>query len=349
MFVLSSSMLSDMQRDAQGSSMRTSLAAISSAAADSLLRSPGTPVDWTNASVESLGLADEPFVLNLTKLIRLRDVQSQDVSWLAGVGRLNASLNITRNGTTLRSGILREPIAYFSTGDVDIPPYLQGMAWDYYWNGAVPPEWLDSRQHYDGASFDEVLENRDAYYSIIVEDAALSNDAVNISALQDFVSDGGLLLCEGRCAGLLGDNFSVSYQTYGVDRIGVLAENGFLIYGASTGAPVLFASAREGFYSNESRGEAPMRVHVSDSVNASVALIGAWEYGNGVIYYVADADASFGGVPASQSLNLRGFPLAFGNQPSGDANVFVTRRPCLIEGDFRQPALFEILVWGSNA
>jgi len=73
--------------------------------------------------------------------------------------------------------------------------------------------------------------------------------------------------------------------------------------------------------------------------------VGSWRYGNGVIYYVADADAAFGSVPASQALNLAGFPLAFGNPPNDQINVFVVRRPCLVEGDFRQPALFELFVW----
>jgi len=345
LFVLASSMLSDLQRDARGSSDRAALADSSSAAADALLLSGGAPADWNNATVASLGLADEPFVLNLTKLLRLRDVRADDLSWLVGVGRLNASINITKNGATLRSGVLRERVAYFSDGGADLPPYLQGMAWDYYWAGVGSPDWRDSLSQHEGASLDEILENRSAYNSIIVEDAALSYAGVNVTALQDFLGQGGLLLCEGRCAGLLGSNFSISSETYPAGREGVVADAGFLLYGVSSGAPVAFSSATEAFYSNESEGDAALRIVVRDSVNSSSALVGSWRYGNGVIYYVADADAAFGSVPASQALNLAGFPLAFGNPPNDQINVFVVRRPCLVEGDFRQPALFELFVW----
>ena len=338
-------MLSELQRDAAGSSARASLADSSSGAADALLLSPGSPADWNNATVTSLGLADEPFVLNLTKLLRLKDVRAEDLSWLTGVGRLNASINITSNGASMRSGFLRERVAYFSNADVDLPPYLQGMAWDYYWAGTGTPDWRDSLSQHEGASLDEILENRSAYKSIIVEGAGLSYADVNITALQDFLEQGGLLLCEGRCAALLGSNFSVSAEEYPAERSGVVTDPSFVLSNVSAGVSVAFAWAREAFYSNETESEAEVRITVRDSVNSSSALIGSWRYGNGVIHYVSDAEADFGGLPASKALNIAGFPLAFGNPPSNQVNVFMARRPCLVEADFRQPALLELAIW----
>ncbi|MFH0835179.1 MAG: hypothetical protein V1881_02455 [Candidatus Micrarchaeota archaeon] len=347
-FILASSMLSELQRDAAGSSARASLADSSSGAADALLLSPGSPADWNNATVTSLGLADEPFALNLTKLLRLKDVRPDDLSWLMGAGRLNASINITSNGETVRSGFLRERVAYFSNGDVDLPQYLQGMDWDYYWAGIGTPDWRDSLSQHGGATLDEILENRSAYNSIIVEDAGLSYADVDISSLQDFLEQGGLLLCEGRCASLLGSNFSVSTEAYPAGRAGIVADPSFVLYNVSIGDAVAFTWAREAFYSNESEGDADLRIVVRDSVNLSSALIGSWRYGNGVIHYISDAEAEFGGLPASEALNIAGFPLAFGNPPSNQMNVFMARRPCLVEADFRQPALLELAVWDSG-
>lgn len=329
------------------------LATISFAVSDSLLRSPGHPVDWTPEDVESVGLAGEGGVLNSSKTLRLLALNYSSFLRLTGLAGRNAWLAITGNGSTTRSGVFRQPIAYYSVDEHDLFDYLnnKNLSWDYYWGQGIQPEpgHGDARAFYSGARaalFNGLFENQSLYKTVVVEEPSLLPDEVNISAVQEFLDKGGLLVFRGDAA-LLAANLSMTALP-GEARSGGVNQTGFFLFNVSAGESVSFTNASWAVYSNESAGDAGLRVFVGDAANQSEGLACSWRYGNGVVYFLSDAQATFGAgaaKPAAEVLNLAGWPLEYGVAPQNPENAFVVQKPCLLEKDFLEPCLARLVFW----
>lgn len=60
-----------------------------------LVRTQGLPQDWNETSATSIGLAESEFILNYTKILRLKNMQASRVRSLLGLGEYDFFVNIT--------------------------------------------------------------------------------------------------------------------------------------------------------------------------------------------------------------------------------------------------------------
>ncbi|MFA6035420.1 MAG: hypothetical protein WC759_00490, partial [Candidatus Micrarchaeia archaeon] len=121
--------------------VRKDLQIATSAIADLLMRSPGSPANWSVDDVMSIGLANSAHELNTTKLLRLRDIPYEDAKTVLGLDAYNFSINVSeRNGMLATSGIAHSPVAYYSASTHEIFAMLSGsgLVWDYYWGHDLP-------------------------------------------------------------------------------------------------------------------------------------------------------------------------------------------------------------------
>ncbi len=351
----SSFLWSSLRSDVQDVEERNDLSAVTYSAADALIYSGGYPLDWNASSVQSLGFAQDYQILSLGKLVSALDLSYGMLRPLAGVGQYNARFYFTYNSSVLKSGIVRPPAAYFASNNIDLFSFLNAsnVTWDFYWSGGALPAG-DYRANYTGSDasslFDLLLSNQSQYNTILVEDAPFSWSEVNISRVQGFLNNGGVLVYEGEGEDdeiLIGRNFSMSFVDAETDANGVVQSPGFFLRNASVGESVSFAYSEWSFFRNASKNDVAPTIFVANASDSTKALVASWPYGRGVVYYLADSRAIFGGSKnASAVLNLVGWNLDYGIAlPANATQVFIVQRPLLIQNDFRQPALFHLIVW----
>ena len=142
------------------------------------------------------------------------------------------------------------------------------------------------------------------------------------------------------------EKFSVVSRTLARMRKGS-AVTEFFLRNSSAGESVSFGYSEWGLFRNASKNDVAPTIFVANASDSTKALVASWPYGRGVIYYLADSQAVFGGgKSASEALNLVGWNLDYGIElPANATQVFIVQRPLLIQNDFRQPALFHLIVW----
>ena len=225
-------MLSHMRENADSANEKDILAGSAGAAFDTLAYSPGYPLDWTNETVSSVGLATidgwtqaqgSARRIDAAKLLQYAKMDYFTAKALLGLGAFETKMsfheawNASNQSAALaespaRSGIALEPIAYYAESDRDAFDLLNGknVSWDYYWAGSgAAPEQGDSREFYSAGQyggkaelFNALLDNasRLAYRTIIVEQPNFTTGdygAVNQTLLRDFFKARGLLVFEG--------------------------------------------------------------------------------------------------------------------------------------------------------
>ncbi len=350
------STLTSQTREAE---VRKDLQIATVAVADLLLRSSGSPMNWSASDVLSLGLANSAHELNTTKFLRLRKLDYGQAKQALGLSAYNFTLNVSeRNGFAATSGIAHSPVAYYSSSTHDIFPLLSGsgLVWDYYWGHDLPaadPPHGDAR-NFSGATeataFNSMLYNaafNNSYRTIILEQPGLAPSSANLTLLRQFVQDGGILIFEGQGSGgniLINGMGATAYNGAPASGI-VLMRDWFLQKDA--GSAVSFTQSSWAFY--QSPGASPITIEAADTSNHSRGLIASWDYGRGRIYYITDINGSSGGSGLSALIPLAGEKLSYG-MPFTNASfdVFVAKRSAVLatdDGGGRRMVSLELQVW----
>ncbi len=363
---------------------RRELQTLSLSVSDLLVRNPGNPIDWNSTNVKSIGLATEERVLSLNKITAIMGMGYDDVKSrlrLGGLSMLQSDgtaydfdvVFVDSDGYNLTSGVVRSPIAYYAR-DRNRARILEkiegsGLVWDLYWGnaeaqipggsfGAYSPRHryniLGLAQQVD--FFNQYLVmNQSSYRTIIIENLdpsdpgiGLTNDYLNITGLQEFLSNGGILVVVGQGAegaNVIDENFSVhgAYQAGGWGD-GEVADPWHMLPKDSLGRGVSFGSSRWYLYSDP--GDAEIKTIVSQEGEPSRCMICRWNYGFGRIYYIEDLEGSLeGGAPLQDSVAVIGEQLKFGLSPAFQSQVVIVRRTAILEGPEREPVGMTLRVW----
>jgi len=329
------------------------------AIADLLTRSTGSPANWSNSTVFSIGLANRAHELNTTKFLRLKDVTYVDAKSLLGIAAYNISINITQsNGYLATSGVAHSPVAYYSASTHEMQQLIDdsGLDWDYYWGHDMPgtePDHGDSKNFFDGseaAMMNAMLFNataNNAYRTIIIEQPGLARAAANTSAMTQFVEDGGRLIFEGQGNGgeiLIEELGATPYN--GLDEVGLVNTSDWF-FSAPLGLAVNFQSSAWSFYQGEN--DESITIEVTDSSNLSRGLVANWNFGNGRVDYITDINGTVGGDPLTEHFAIGGERLEYGILPTNESDdIFVASRPAVLltDGDEgRRLVSMELLVW----
>jgi hypothetical protein len=186
-----------------------------------------------------------------------------------------------------------------------------------------------------------------SYRTIIMEQPGLPFSSANVTALRQFVQNGGTLIFEGQGSGgeILIDNMGATAYN-GAPASGIVALEDWLVPEAP-GTAVSFTESAWSFYSAE--GAAPIIMEVADAANSSRGLIAQWQYGNGRIYYITDINGTIGGSELSSIIPLAGEKLSYGVAPLNDSlDVFVAKRSGVLTtdgGEGRRMMSMELQVW----
>jgi len=68
---------------------------LSNEATDSLLKTPGYPLNWTSANVELIGLTDKENVINEKKLLLFKSIPYETAKTKLGLGKFEFSFDLT--------------------------------------------------------------------------------------------------------------------------------------------------------------------------------------------------------------------------------------------------------------
>jgi len=320
-----------------------------------LVKTPGSPWNWTPGTVGSIGFSNTRQVMNLTKFEYLREINYTHAKSILGINQYNFSINITDEyGLVATSGVARSPVAYFSNKKEELKPIIaySGLTWDFYWGHDLPsaaPGRADSRFFYDGLKLETLnalLVNasaRHAYRTIILEQPNINVSQLNETALRNFLLSGGRLILEGSgYGGDMRDTFGAN-ASFGADTDGLVVKTDWFVR-AQNGSTIDFQNSEWAVIS----GSSVVRVEVADPLNASRGLVAQWDYGTGRIYYITDINATIAGAPLSTALNIAGERLEYGRYPSDGIDIAVSSRLIVIEGDEadgRRLATMQLLVW----
>ncbi len=297
---------------------------------DSLLKTSGSPNDWNVTNVKSIGLADNDGRINKTKIRRLLSINSSTARRLLGLEGYEFNLSFHVSGYPLMTGVAVSPAAYFYVNDNGLFPGINGsgLVWDLYYAGSSQPQPNNARNVYTGGKavlFNQIVGNSTLYKTIIIENPELTQAQVNINALKNFVSTGGIIIFEGD-AQLISSEFSMSSAT-DPERNGVVRDSDFV--NAPYGANVTFNSSVWYFYSGP--GDSQLRIIAEHEATSGAAFIGSWNHGIGKIYYVTDIEGTVNGQEFSKAANLVGRKAEFST--ASMQNAITTSRPVAINTD----------------
>ena len=328
-----------------------------SSISDLLVKSPGSPSNWTPTDVKSLGLSNTRRVINLTKFESLRQLNYSAVKALLGIYQYNLTINITDEyGLLATSGISRSPVAYFSAEKEELKALIaySGLTWDYYWGHDLPatePDHADARFFYSGSKADTLnallvnASSRKAYRTIIVEEPDLALSDVNATALLQFLLGGGRFILEGKgyAGNLILDGFGV--QSYsGANANGIVLKSDWFVR-AQNGSSASFQDSQWAVYGMD---PGALTIEIADTLNNSRGLVAWWGYGTGRLYYITDANGSTAGRLLTDVLNIAGEKLEYGVYPSNAKNIVISNRLVVIEGDSddgRQFGRMRLVIW----
>ncbi len=338
---------------------RKQLQVISISVAELFLRSPGNPMNWTNESVSSIGLANEAHIINATKVLGLRSVNYDAAKALLGLNPYNFTLNFTNSrGYLITSGVARSPAAYYGASSRDLLPAISdtGLVWDYYWGHDMPeaePSHGDARNFYSDVEADALnamifnATAHHAYSTLIIEQPSVSLADANLTGLAEFVENGGRLIFEGSGfgGGIMIDGLGATAEPI-MPANGILVNKGLILNSPANGSAVNFANAVWAFKRGDEGKD--LNIFVAEQSNFSLGLIASWDYGNGRIYYIADANGTAAGENLNLLLNIGGKGLKYGRDFTQATDIVNIERAVLVASDYgdgSQMAKMQFIVW----
>ena len=339
---------------------RRDMHSVSLSVSDALVRSSGHPQDWNSTNVQSVGLAKEEYVLDLRKVMSLMNMDYDTARSVMRLGNYHISIYLTDlNGYNVSTGVLRSPVAYFCNQQRNIVSQLDssGLIWDTY-QADGPDESAHSQRYYYRAGaygftkpeqmFNFTVLNLSNYKTLILEEPNVKNTSINLTGVQDFLKNGGVLLVKSQQpAGynVIDYGFLMHSEGPAGPFSGNVTSLDLTLVNATVNETVVFSSSTWRYY--QAAGDSPLTNVVSDSVDRAKCLMCYWNYDRGRIYYVEDFTGTVGGGPTtlSERLNLIGWQMKFGVPPATTIDVIAINRVAVLEGIFRQPVAVHILVW----
>ncbi len=343
---------------------RRDMHSVSLSVSDALVRSGGYPLDWNSTNVQSIGLAKEEYVLDLQKIISLMGMDYDSARSIMRLGNYHLFMYITDlNGYNVSTGVLRSPVVYFCNQQRDIASKLDtsGLVWDMYQADGPDESAAHGERYYYLASvygftpermFNYTVLNLSMYKTLILEEPNVKNTSINITGIQDFLNNGGVVLVKSQQAAgynVIDYNFQVHSEGPAGPFSGKISALDPIIVNATVGETVTFPTSSWRYYSTAS--DSQITNVVQDSADPSKCLICRWGYGRGRIYYVEDFVGTVNGGPTSlgERLNVIGWQTKFGIPPANTIDVVAVNRVAVLEGIFRQPVAVHIFIWRSSA
>ena len=355
-------------RDAES---RRDMQAITTYISDSLVRSPGYPKNWTNSTVMMIGLANDEHVVDMNKILLLKNMDYDRVRDILRFGEYNYYIWVTDGGGyDLTSGIVRSPVAVIAhkKSGMEYAKMLNNsvVTWDLYWDdnsGLLGPDDLNQpyinafapRTSYPSSRPDSSLikfmGGQGSYRTLIVEDTGLLNDTVaDISQLINFTKRGGIIIYADTdtlavtrplIAGWSGESFAAPTGN------SVVNNSGSVLLNASPGNGISFTSHKRDVFRNQAQGDAGLNfIANSTATNCQICW---WDYGFGRIYYIEDNQGTLtnatGSYPLTPLLNIVGENMTMGVKPSNRTDLVSIRRMAIVSGFEREVANVNIIVW----
>ncbi len=323
-------------------------------ASDLLVRSPGYPANWSDGDVQSIGFADEPRLLNGSKVVVLLGIDYSKAKTKLGLWNYDFYLNFTDyEGNLITTGLAKPPIAYFLDQGGVLWQKLNGsgLTWDLYYSSASGgADESDFRYSFRGASpigaLNQLLENESEYKTIIIEAHSVKSDQMDRQNVINFLDEGGSIIQFGTSGGnFLLENFSMHYEfAGGSEKIGTIV-NPDGLFDLNVGDSVEFQTPVWGIYSDEN--DSILTPFMTNDANSSIAFAGRWPYSAGLIYFVGDVDAEVNNqTDLFDSIDLVGDSFEYGvKPPSSASDVIVVNRVAVMTTTVRQLANMHLIVW----
>ncbi len=357
---------------------RRDIQTLSVTISDSLVRSSGNPIDWNSTNVQSIGLANSERVLSLRKIHELMKIQYYEVKSKLRVGSTNIHspektydffmFFTDMDGNNLTTGIVRSPVGYFGRDPSHSRALLDinnsEVIWDLYWGnnpGSLPGDagTYTHRVRYANNPLNrlnQLIANHSAYRTMVIENAEINalgftNSDIDLSALQEFVSNGGILIVIGQAppgSNIIDQNFSLigDYNNSGWGD-GNATSPGYAMPDTQDGERVTFTDSAWLFRSETSQ----LEKIVTYPLDSDACMVCAWQYGFGKVYYFNDVDGSTeAGLPLLDHVNddafaIVGKPLKFGLSIWMPSQVVKVKRTVMLEGTDRELASLNMFVW----
>jgi len=294
---------------------QTEPADVISAAAQGIsasLLQQGTPSDWNQESVESIGITNGNHVINRTKLLMFSSLSYNTSKRIFGISSEYFLYFENENGTAFNvEGICGIGNPFFSS------VYNTSVA--YYFNDINNANYKPTLENQFNAdvfsaepgysTFANLVGNITRYDFVFFENPSLS--AVEIAAhrvaLEDFIQQAGKVMIIGKLSNapgenLWGANFHEKATQTLADRNSTAKVNE-PHFEFDEGSSLIFNTAR--YVENAS---ASQWTEVQKFVSDNKIAIGYWHFGNGQVLFVSDASGNHSQVNYTESLE-RAIPL----------------------------------------
>lgn len=324
---LTNDFYSEMQERADTRALQS--AAVS--ASNLLLLSAGSPQDWNESNVSSIGLASESRVINASKFEALIRTNYSIAKVFLGIGARNLWINASDAfGGPAFTGIASSPAALYTSGGEFMLKSVNGtgLMWDFYWPFNSTRDFGDSRNAYkingQASCLNALFANRTSYDTILIETNTASLPQLNTSLMTSFVSSGGILLVEGpsQSGELLLKPFNVSSETVAAGGTAMVV-GGSGVLSAPSGSNASFSQDAVVLKSDSN---VSLSFILRDNANASRAFAAYFPFGLGRVYYFASLNASLNGSALGGLLNLTRARLSYGSPPSNASTIALVRR-----------------------
>ncbi len=340
---------------------RREMHSISISVSDALIRSKGHPDKWNETNVQSIGLAEEEYVLSLNKTILLIQMNYDTTRSIMRLGNYQLFMYMSDiNGYNVSTGIIRAPVAYFCRSQTErqIAAELNesGLVWDMYQAvGSDVSADYNERYYYRADDYGYtpeemfdfmVLNLSNRYNTLIIEEPNVQNSAVNRSGVQQFLSNGGVLLAKAQGNqgfNIIEEGFGMHSEHLG-SAVGIVNYTGMILLNVSIGDTMNFDSSSWRYYAEPN--DSKLIKYVYDSAEPEKCLVCEWNYGKGRIYYVEDFEGDVNGQDLRDVLNFLGWQIKYGVQPNSSAmDVINIQRVAMLRGIYTQPVAVHIFIW----
>jgi hypothetical protein len=354
-------------RDAEG---RRDMQAITVYISDTLVRSTGYPANWTNDTVQMIGLASDEHVIDVEKVFKLKRMDYDQVREMMKLGNYELHAWFTDGaGYNLTSGVVRSPVAVIARtkAGTDYAKMLNNsqVVWDLYWDNNAGAGGIDfdyvklftKRNNYadKGAIkiFRQLMNNQTSYRTIIIEDIGLAYSDLapdDKNNLTKFVKNGGILIYTDTAMAAppakqpLVSLFNMSFIADSSTDAYVLVPKP-LMYNSSAGDRISFTTKVRRTYSNSTTNDNVL--HAVANSTPDTCQICWWDYGFGRVYYLEDTSGSYNGTinDLVNHLNIVGEPLSFGHMGANSTDLINVRRMAMLSGFEREVVNLNLIVW----